>query len=169
MNQKVSIITVNLNNLEGLKKTINSVFIQTNNSYELIVIDGGSTDGSKEFIEANKHKIQYWVSEPDKGVYNAMNKGILAAKNEYLFFLNSGDLFFDDQVIENCLPHFNDNCTCISGTISFYEGEDEISTKKHPEKMTFSFANSRIISHQATFIKREAFLKYGLYNENNKT
>ncbi|MGB8703989.1 MAG: glycosyltransferase, partial [Gillisia sp.] len=87
----LSIITVNLNNLEGLKRTMQSVFEQTWQEFEYIVIDGGSSDGSKEYIEANSAKIDHWVSEPDKGIYNGMNKGIKVANGEYLLFLNSGD------------------------------------------------------------------------------
>lgn len=72
---KLSIITINYNNVFGLKKTIESVKSQTFQDYEWIVIDGGSTDGSKELIEENKQYFSYWVSEPDKGIYDAMNKG----------------------------------------------------------------------------------------------
>ena len=90
---KLSIITVNLNNLEGLKKTYESVVSQTFTDYEWLVIDGGSTDGSREFIEQHQDKFAYWCSEPDKGIYNAMNKGIVRAKGEYLNFMNSGDYF----------------------------------------------------------------------------
>ena len=71
---KLSIITINLNNLEGLKKTYDSVVCQTFTDYEWIVIDGGSTDGSREFIEQHQDKFAYWCSEPDKGIYNAMYK-----------------------------------------------------------------------------------------------
>ncbi len=91
---KLSIITVNLNNKDGLQKTIDSVISQTFKDFEWIVIDGGSTDGSKELIEKYSDYISYWVSEPDKGIYNAMNKGIKVAKGDYLEFLNSGDIFF---------------------------------------------------------------------------
>ena len=72
---KVTIITIAYNNLNGLKRTIPSVLSQTYTDYEYIVIDGGSSDGSKEFLQQHP-RIDYWVSEPDKGIYNAMNKGI---------------------------------------------------------------------------------------------
>jgi len=83
---KLSIITVNLNNAAGLQKTIESVITQTFTDYEYIIIDGGSTDGSVDVIKQHADKITYWVSEPDKGIYNAMNKGILQAKGEYCLF-----------------------------------------------------------------------------------
>ena len=96
---KLSIITVNLNNLEGLKRTYESVVCQTFTDYEWIVIDGGSTDGSREFIEQHQDKFAYWCSEPDKGIYNAMNKGIVRAKGEYLNFMNSGDCFACEETL----------------------------------------------------------------------
>ena len=96
---KLSIITINYNNLEGLKKTYESVVCQTWTDYEWIIIDGGSTDGSREFIEEHQDKFAYWCSEPDKGVYNAMNKGIAKAQGEYLNFMNSGDRFYDHQTL----------------------------------------------------------------------
>ena len=96
---KLSIITVNLNNRDGLKKTIDSVISQTFKDFEWIVIDGGSTDGSRELIEQYVNHFAYWVSEPDKGVYNAMNKGVKKAKGEYLQFLNSGDWLRDENTV----------------------------------------------------------------------
>ena len=98
---KLSIITVNLNNMEGLQKTCDSIISQTFKNFEWIVIDGGSADGSKELIEEYGSNISYWVSEPDKGIYNAMNKGIKVAKGEYLYFLNSGDYLFDSNALSD--------------------------------------------------------------------
>ena len=96
---KLSIITINFNNLAGLKRTYDSVVCQTWTDYEWIVIDGGSTDGSREFIEEHQDKFAYWCSEPDKGVYNAMNKGIAKAKGVYVNFMNSGDCFHNEDVL----------------------------------------------------------------------
>ena len=98
---KYSIITVNFNNRDGLRKTIESVIHQTCRDYEYIVIDGGSTDGSVDVLKEYDKNIDYWVSEPDKGIYNAMNKGITQAHGEYLNFMNSGDCFYDKNVLEN--------------------------------------------------------------------
>ena len=100
---KLSIITVNLNNRDGLQKTIDSVVSQTFKDFEWIVIDGGSTDGSKELIEQNADHFAYWVSEPDTGIYNAMNKGITVAKGEYLQFLNSGDKLYEPNILERLM------------------------------------------------------------------
>ena len=96
----ISIITINFNDKIGLQRTFDSVFAQDYQDFEYIVIDGGSNDGSKELIENNAQKISYWISEPDKGIYNAMNKGILKATGEYLLFLNSGDHLYSHTVLE---------------------------------------------------------------------
>ena len=98
---KYSIITVNYNNKDGLRKTIESVIHQTFRDFEFIVIDGGSTDGSAEVLKEYDAQIDYWVSEPDKGVYYAMNKGTRQAHGDYLNFMNSGDCFYDEKVLEH--------------------------------------------------------------------
>ena len=112
---KLSIITINLNNKADLQKTIDSIFTQTCKEFEWVIIDGGSTDGSVELIKETLQYINYWVSEPDKGIYNAMNKGIKASHGEYLLFLNSGDYLYDSSVIHNVLPLLKDR--------DFYVGE----------------------------------------------
>lgn len=98
---RFSIITVNYNNCDGLNKTILSVINQNYKDYEFIVIDGGSTDGSVDIIKLHESYITYWISEKDDGIYQAMNKGIRQAKGEYLNFMNSGDTFFDADVLNN--------------------------------------------------------------------
>ena len=104
-----SIITINYNNKDGLLKTIESVLCQTYKDFEFIVIDGGSTDGSREIIEKYAGHIDYWVSEPDKGIYNAMNKGIKVAHGDYLNFMNSGDYFYNENVLNDTLAYLNDD------------------------------------------------------------
>ena len=100
---KLSVITINYNNRDGLRKTIESVVNQTCRDFEYIIIDGGSTDGSVDVIKQYADRIDYWVSEPDKGIYHAMNKGIAVAHGEYLNFMNSGDCFYESTVVENVL------------------------------------------------------------------
>ena len=102
---KYSIITVNYNDAQGLKDTINSVISQTCHDYEFIIIDGGSTDNSKSIIEENQSQIDFWVSEHDNGIFNAMNKGIIASKGDYLIFMNSGDCFYNEKVLEDSLQY----------------------------------------------------------------
>ena len=96
---KYSIITVNYNNKEGLRRTIESVIHQTYRDFEYIVIDGGSTDDSAEVLKEYDKDIDYWVSEPDGGIYQGMNKGIRKAQGEYLNFMNSGDCFYDNDIL----------------------------------------------------------------------
>src|SRR5574344_525947 len=104
---KLSIITINNNDAAGLEKTIKSIINQTFTDYEYIIIDGGSTDESVEVIKKYTEHIDYWVSEPDKGIYNAMNKGINQTEGEYLNFLNSGDTYYDNNVLNKIKDWLN--------------------------------------------------------------
>ena len=99
-NAKISIVTINYNNPSGLKKTIESVVNQTWKNFEYIIIDGGSTNGDVDIIKSFDNQIDYWVSEPDKGIYNAMNKGIKKATGDFIIFINSGDNFTNSSVLE---------------------------------------------------------------------
>ncbi|MDL2303402.1 glycosyltransferase [Dysgonomonas sp. OttesenSCG-928-D17] len=167
---KLSIITINLNDKAGLKKTMDSVLSQTFTDYEFIIIDGKSTDGSVELIEENKDKIAYWVSEKDSGIYNAMNKGIRQAKGEYLYFLNSGDALYANDVLEKIFegdPHEAFICG------SFYmeqEGKLTPDTSYKGRDWRFSIYDlfAGFLCHQAFFIHRSNFEKYGLYSEELK-
>ncbi len=165
-NELISIITINFNNLEGLKKTMISVLSQTWKEFEYIVIDGGSTDGSAAYIENNKDKIDYWVSEPDTGIYNAMNKGIKVAKGEYLLFLNSGDILFSNQVL-----YQNYKFLTLYDIIYFnlnVVDEKETFIKKYPNQLLFSYFVNDTLPHPATFIRKAVFYKIGLYDESLK-
>ena len=163
---KLSIITVNLNNKDGLQKTINSVISQTFKDFEWIIIDGGSTDGSKELIENYSDRLTYWVSEPDKGIYNAMNKGIKMANGDYLLFLNSGDCFFNEFVIEK-FYNSNINSDVIYGNAIVVDKDGkEVSKWHNPENLRLSYFWGFGLNHQSTFIHRRCFEHY-MYNEDN--
>lgn len=149
---KFSIITVNYNNNKGLKKTIVSVLAQTCLDYEYIIIDGGSCDGSKETIEQHADKIDYWVSEPDKGIYNAMNKGIKVAKGDYLIFMNSGDCFYDSNVLQNVYREMKEPCDIVAGG-HISKGKKKAS----PQQVTATYMFYGTLCHQAVFIKRSMF------------
>jgi len=164
----ISVITINYNNVNGLEKTINSILNQTYSEYEYIVIDGGSTDGSYEVLQNQEKKINYWVSEKDKGIYNAMNKGIEASKGKYLLFVNSGDFLINNEVLEKVASELYDDFDFISGNLEYLTESGKLYIRKHPEKLTFSYLVSKTVSHPSTFIKREMFHKYGLYNETLK-
>lgn len=161
---KITIITVNYNNAIGLEKTILSVLNQTYSDFEYIIIDGNSTDGSKEVILKYQDKITYWVSEPDNGIYNAMNKGINAATGDYLLFMNSGDVLVDDVTILNCCAE-----KLVEDIVAFdcfLEKDNTITGRRtHIENPTLFYVYKKGFKHQSTFIKRSLFQKVGLYNE----
>lgn len=159
----LSIITINLNNLEGIKNTIESVITQTWQEFEFIVIDGDSTDGSKEYIESRKDRLDYWVSEPDKGIYNAMNKGIKRATGKYLLFLNSGDHLKDKTILEKVKEHIYDQ-DLIYFDLEMYD-KDRCYTKSFPRDLSFSFFVNNSLPHPATFIKKELLVQAGMYDE----
>ncbi|MBF4472477.1 glycosyltransferase family 2 protein [Flavobacterium sp. HJJ] len=164
---KLAIITINYNDKEGLKKTIESVINQTWQDFEFIVIDGGSTDGGVQVIEQYKDKIDYWVSEVDKGVYNAMNKGIKAAHSEFVIFMNSGDTFYNEKVLEKIENQLTDKYDIYYG--DYYRVKpNSIKKKTYPEKLSFSFFYSGTLSHQSSFIRRKLFYDVFLYNEDYK-
>jgi len=163
---KLSIITVNLNNREGLERTIQSVISQTFTDFEYIIIDGGSTDGSVEVIQNHADRIDYWVSEPDKGIYNAMNKGILKANGEYLLFLNSGDWLADEKVVKDfCKSNLNEDI--ISGNVVMNNPKKEIWKTPQKDELKFSVFYEGTLPHPPTFIIKDLFYQYGFYNENN--
>lgn len=166
---KLSIITINYNNREGLLKTVESVKTQTFVDFEWVVIDGGSIDGSKELIEDNSQYISYHVSEPDKGIYNAMNKGILASHGEYLLFLNSGDFLYDKEVLVRVVSLLKDKDIYVGriNSLGKENASEEEQADFSPEgilrKLTFTW-----IPHQASFFKRTVFDEYGLYREDKR-
>jgi glycosyltransferase involved in cell wall biosynthesis len=160
---KLSIITINYNNLEGLKKTLESVVNQTWQEFEYIVIDGGSTDGSAAYIESQSEYFDYWVSEKDSGIYNAMNKGIVKATGEYLLFLNTGDILNNNFAIKDFFSHPNFFGDIIYGNYKFEEGG-----KVYPDHLTPLFFVRSSLPHQSTFFKKEVFEKMGLYEEKYK-
>lgn len=158
---KLSIITINLNNLQGLQKTMESVFAQTFTDYEYIIIDGGSTDGSKEYIEQHAEKMAYWVSENDGGIFNAMNKGIRKCKGEYLLFLNSGDYLLDSTVTSDVFNHALKSDIIYGNVIwkpILYNGN-------YPSILTFEHFLNNTIPHQGSFIKKGLFNLVGRYEE----
>lgn len=166
---KISIITVNLNNLEGLQRTMESVFEQSWQEFEYIVIDGGSTDGSKEYIENNSEKIDFWISEPDKGIYNAMNKAIGVAKGEYLFFLNSGDWLYDKNILKTVTYNLI-GCDVLYGNMIkvFSDGRKVLDKGVNGKEITLKTFVEGTINHSSSLIKRNLFKKHGLYDENLK-
>ena len=166
---KITIITINLNNANGLRKTIKSVIEQNYNSYEFIIIDGGSTDGSVEILKEYADNITLWVSEPDSGIYNAMNKGILKSKGEYLLFLNSGDYLIDENVLEKMFS-CETNSDFLYGNIIIKTLNGKLKRETGPDdrKISFNTFYLNTICHQSSFIHKRLFEKHGLYDETLK-
>ena len=183
---KVTIITINYNNASGLRKTMESVLAQTSTDFEYIVIDGASTDGSVEFLKTANYKLQTinykLVSEPDNGIYHAMNKGIRMAQGEYIHFLNSGDWLVDEHVVEDMLYFLNPlslspsprgeglgvRCDVLIGNVIAVRPDGKVRYKKYnPDVSLYTFYRGTI-EHTSAYIRRDLFDKYGLYDENLK-
>lgn len=162
-NPFLSIITINYNDAAGIEKTIQSVISQTFKDFEYLVIDGGSNDGSQNVIEKYESSINYYVSESDTGIYNAMNKGIRNANGEYLLFLNSGDILNGSSALEDFINHESFQGDIIYGDYKYEEGG-----KIFPDKLTPLFFVRTSLPHQSTLFKREVFDKMGLYDERFK-
>lgn len=154
---KLSIITINLNNLDGLRRTAESVLAQTFTDFEWIIIDGGSTDGSREQIERYADRTAYWCSEPDKGIYNAINKGIAHAQGDYIQILNSGDRFFADTTLEHLFSNEYPDADILYGDAYLLYPDGKHIDKHYPDTVSLNYFIHDVINHQASFFRREVF------------
>ena len=171
----LSIITINRNNASGLEKTIRSVASQTFKNFEYVVIDGASTDGSEEVIrrlEASFGGRLKWISEPDRGIYNAMNKGIEIASGDYLQFLNSGDCLTSADVTERMTRTLGDkgNPSILYGNmLKDMPGGKVLRDKCFAGKdITLLGFYTGTLNHSPAYIKKDLFNKFGLYDESLK-
>ncbi|MCQ2344352.1 MAG: glycosyltransferase [Paludibacteraceae bacterium] len=166
----LSIITINYNNVKSLIKTLNSVASQTFKGFEHIIIDGGSSDGSAYIIKDYAAKSPFsikWVSEPDKGIYNAMNKGIRMATGDYIQILNSGDYFVGKDVIERITDALkkNDYPKILYGNMLRVNPNGNVIGKSEYTEYSLRQFFSATLNHNCAFIKRDLFDKYGFYDE----
>lgn len=164
----VSIITSCLNAENTIEQTIQSVIDQTYPNIEYIIIDGGSTDGTLNIIKKYEDRIAKWISEPDSGVYDGMNKGIIHSTGEILCFLNSGDLLYNKDIIKNVVDRFSDNNVYgVYGNVEVLNDyrKDKLirGCKVTPNKLLY-----RHICHQALFVKRFLFDDIGMYSTSFK-
>ena len=144
----LSIITINYNNCDGLKRTIDSVVSQTFTDYEWIVIDGGSNDGSFELIEKYQKHFTYWVSEPDSGIYQAMNKGIAHANGDWYIFLNSGDWLFNNEVLSMVFSSNHDANILYGDVMYHWPDKRGLELEKKPETLSlYYFYTENKFSH----------------------
>ena len=161
----ITIITVVYNGQKNLEKTIQSVITQTYSNIEYIIIDGGSLDGTIEIIKKFTNNISFWVSEPDKGIYDAMNKGIERSKGEWINFMNSGDTFYDENVVSSLFDNY------ISNDVSVLYGQTLINYffgKYIVNPLPLNMINSVIpFCHQSSFIRTQT-IKINKFDINYK-
>lgn len=164
---KISIITVCLNAKDTIEDTFLSVFNQTHEKLELIVIDGGSIDGTLEIIDKYKEKIAHFVSEPDKGIYDAMNKGIKAASGDFITFLNANDTFYDNLVLEKVAQVLakNTEAEILFGNVECVSKNTQSSEILTFEDIKTDFSLiSKNLCHQSVFYHKNLFKKFGSYS-----
>ena len=193
---KLSIITITYNNAEGLRKTLASVASQTFRDFEHIIVDGGSTDESveiiREYASANGaqgggcqtgQKSQTgrtkecpqirWISEKDKGIYDAQNKGVRLAHGEYCYFLNAGDTFCNEHVLELIFKPLTFNLSPLTSTPDILYGNEiivdgngqRVGIARGVANPSFVDLYNSCMKHQASFIRRELFEQYGMYDD----
>ena len=170
---KVSIITVCYNSVETIRYSINSVLSQDYSDIEYIIIDGGSHDGTIEIIESFGDKVDYFISEEDHGIYDAMNKGITASKGDVVGILNSDDVYQNNYVISNVVNNFKRfNCDSIYGDLIYVKNDDISKIVRYWKSGDFSISKLKkgwMLPHPTFFVKRSLYLKYGLYNTELKS
>lgn len=154
---KISIITVNYNNSKGLQETILSTIVQTYKDFEFIIIDGGSTDESIDIIKKYESSITIWISEKDSGIYNAMNKGIQLATGEYVNFMNSGDIFYDANVLSNISNHLDAYDIIVGKEFHQNPITGASATTFLPRRLSMATFVVSYLPHQSGFIRRTLF------------
>ena len=158
----ISVVTVSYNAATTIEQTILSVLNQTYDNVEYIIIDGGSTDGTVDIIKKYADKIAYWVSEPDNGIYDAMNKALKIATGDFLIFMGADDLFYTNDVIQNVVSQISDIDAVYYGSVLF----KGIGTKHLGKFNKIKWATTNV-SHQAIFYPRLIYTKYS-YNTRYK-
>ena len=169
---KISIITATYNSLKHLPAVLQSISSQSYPNIEWIVVDGNSTDGTKEFIEANSSKITNWVSEADKGIYDALNKGISMASGDIIGFLHSDDFFASNDVIQIIIEKFlKEEIDGVYGDLNYVSVMDVNKIirkwKSRPYKLSL-LKNGWMPAHPTLFLKKEVYKKHGQFDLNFK-
>ncbi len=162
---KLTIVTVCRNAASVIRRTAESIVSQTWQDFEWVIIDGASTDDTLDCLKPYEARINQLISEPDTGIYNAMNKGIRTAKGEYLLFMNAGDLLHDAHVLENIFAKGKFSEDILYGDVQEeYLGKSQIFHYEINITPRYYFLD-HVIHHQASFIKRELFARFGYYDE----
>jgi glycosyltransferase involved in cell wall biosynthesis len=155
---KVTVVTVTYNAEQYLEQTIKSVIEQDYPNIEYIIIDGASTDGTVNIIKQYEKYITYWISEPDEGIYDAMNKGIDAATGEWINFMNAGDSFTNSNILSQFIKKVEPNKTIVCGAINVVNDDNEILFSYTP-KISKNLLEKCFCNHQATFVKTKLLKK----------
>ena len=167
----ISIVTVCFNSENTIKDTIDSVLNQTYGNIEYIIIDGGSIDGTVEFVQSYGDKIARFVSEPDKGIYDAMNKGIALATGDIIGILNSDDFYIDELVIEKVVKEFERNIDCLYADLVYVRSENLNKVVRYYDSSHFSpskFAYGWMPAHPTFFVKKDIYNKHGVFRTDLK-
>jgi len=162
---KLTVITIVYNNVRDIERTIKSVINQTHKKIEYIIIDGKSTDGTLAVIEKYKTRISKIISEPDKGIYDAMNKGLALAKGDYILFMNSGDEIYDEHTVEDVFATAPGADIYYGETEMYNDNWESLGRRRHEAPENFDWKSFRFgmnVSHQAIYIKRSIIAPYDL-------
>jgi len=162
----VSIITVCYNSVKTLEQTIQSVINQTYSNIEYVIIDGGSTDGTVDIIKKYEDKIAYWISEPDKGIYDAMNKGIIKSTGEIVGILNSDDWYHRNAVSNAVFSFIEKKCDLVHGDIIRVSIIGEMIYLYPPDMNKQNIWHGTIYRHPTCFVKKSVYENFGLYSTN---
>lgn len=169
---KISIITAVLNNDDTIEDTIRSVLSQSYKNIEYIIIDGASSDGTLGIIDRYREKISKIVSEPDEGIYDALNKGIEYAKGEIIGFLHADDIYADDKVIEKVVQRMLErNVDSCYGDLEYVSRKDTAKTIRYWKSSIYSeniLKKGWMPPHPTFFVKKDIYEKYGFFNADLK-
>lgn len=167
---KVSVVTVTYNAETLLERTLKSVLTQTYPNKEYIIIDGNSKDNTISIIKKNAHHLDFWLSEPDRGIYDAMNKGIAQASGDYVIFMNAGDTFFEENTLEKIFEHntwadiyYGEAQMIDAATLKPVGLRSEFTPHHLPEKLTWqAMAWGMVVCHQAILVKKDIIEDFDL-------
>lgn len=170
--QVISIITVTYNARKDFIETLTSIKNQTYPFIEYVVIDGNSSDGTQSIVKSNLNIIDKWISEPDKGIYDAMNKGLNLATGDFVFFLNAGDLFYDKDTLEKIVQQVEPNTDILYGETMMINAKgkhlgtrSQLTTRRLPKQLTWqNLKKGMVVCHQSILVKRTLATSYLIDN-----
>ncbi|MDR1207266.1 MAG: glycosyltransferase [Rickettsiales bacterium] len=165
---KLSVITV-CKNQPFIRDTCESIAAQSAQNFQWIVVDGGSTDGTLDVLNMYNRRIDNFITEPDGGIYQAMNKGIRASSGEFLIFMNGGDFFFSNDSIKKSLLCIDESADVFYGdSYRKFDNPEKDFIKTYPDTITFDFFLANTLGHQSCFIRKDLFDRFGMYREDFK-